>query len=165
MGKRRVKRDITYKRSKIQLIWAKMRSGLYGKLSGNIIREVCGYYRADMLSLVDLRANCMRIFSYKQRLWGIRIPLKLEILAEISSLRWVCIWDDRLFCCGGKLPLFQGAVSVLTYLISPDGSVNYLPALCIPRYEHGLIEYQKTILAFGGCKSPYRDWGGADSHL
>jgi len=152
MGKGRGRQDVTYKRSKIQLIWTKLSCGLYGKVSGNIIREVCGYYRADMLTLVDLRANYMRIFSYKQRSWGARIPLKQEMVQGVSDLRWLSLLSDKVLCCGGKLSLLLGAISILTFLISPDGSVEFLSALSVPRYEHGLIEWKKTVIAFGGCK-------------
>lgn len=152
MVKRRAKRDITYKRAKIQLLWTKLWSQLYGKLSKNIIREVCGYYRADMLSLVDLRSNYMRLFSYKQRSWGARIPIKQEMVHGVSEPRWICLLTDKVFCCGGKLSLLIGGMSILTYLISPDGSVEFLSALSIPRYQHGLIEWKKTVIAFGGCK-------------
>ena len=83
--------------ARVWLFHLKRLQGQKGKLSPNVIREICEYI-ADP-QLIDVHSTFLRYFHFHTSTWGPKVPLTTPIQADQMS-RWVVL-EGRVFCCGG----------------------------------------------------------------
>lgn len=146
MDKSEQRRDIS---AKVLLMWAKQLSTPFSVLSLNITREVCEYLGITG-SLADLSCNSIRFFQHEPQLWTSPSSYSTIHIDQASS-RWLILTDSNVFCCGGVHNFSNTTIYFSsTYLLEGNGSVKSFPSMISPRAFHGLIEWRKQVLAFGG---------------
>lgn len=129
--------------AKVRLIFLKHVLKKKGRLSLNVIREVCFYLHNFSEDLTQVTATFLRFFPS-----GPQVPLSTPIqVDEYSS--WIVLENGLVFCSGGFL---EGGKALKTaYLLGRNGTVDQLPCMLTARYHHGLIQLQH-LYVFGGCK-------------
>lgn len=132
------------RRTKAWLFYLKHLQCARGKLSFNIVREICSYF-VDLL-LPHVTSTSLRFFN--TFVWEPEVLLRTRIQANQFST-WVELEDGRVFCCGGWNML--AAAWNVAYLLGSDGAVEELPSMLAARYNHGVIQV-RHIYVFGGCK-------------
>lgn len=84
--------------ARVWFFYLKACTGARGRLSVNIVREVCFYFEDPLLHQVS--PAFLRSFNCQTSAWGPEVPLRTRIQVDESSI-WVVLKDDCLFCSGG----------------------------------------------------------------
>lgn len=137
------------RRAKTLLIYLKHSQGIKGRLSLNVIREICSYIADFSGDIAQVTATFFRFFNCRTMTWGPKTTLGSRINADSYS-SWLVLQDGRLFCCGGCRS-HAGYEWDDAYLLSRDGVVDQLPHMLTARKSHGVIQLQH-IYVFSGCK-------------
>jgi len=130
-------------KAKVWLLYFKHTRGDRGKLSLNILREICTFLY--LILLADITKSSIRFF-FQNMTWGQPINLSTRIRADTDSV-WVILEDMRVFCCGGLN-------TNSAYLID-RGTVEPQPSMSSARYAHGTIGMMavNAVYVFGGHNS------------
>lgn len=77
------------------------------------------------------------------------LATKVQVNAKTS--RWMLVDYQRIVCCGGSEEGKKVQFWTYSCLIEKDGTVCELPNMLQARCNHGLIQWQRTVLVFGGA--------------
>ena len=108
------------RRAKVWLLYLKHTQGDRGRLSLNILREVCAFLHLPYL-LADITNSYVRFFHFQTTTWAQRVPLTTQIQVDNYSM-WVFLEDGRVFVCGG-----DGKREA--WMIGVGGTVERQPAM------------------------------------
>lgn len=123
--------------SKVALCYIRQVSPTVGKLSRNIIREICAYFgSAPMLPLLS-DAVLVLLDTATQRC------LTVELAVQFSSLTQYCLVNTFLLCIEGNSGR-TGEIDLLTHKF-----ILRMPVLT-PRCCTGLVHYTDHVYVFGG---------------
>ena len=139
-------------RCKLYFLWCVHSTPPLSQLCTNITREIC-LYLSQIGGLADLNKDYIRFFNCDLGVWTKPVPFSPIQIDKISS-RWVIIDNLEVFACGGTL-ISRGkeafpAYLRSAYLLSSYGNVAELQPMSHSRAFHGVIQWRKYILVFGG---------------
>lgn len=135
---------------KVYLLYFKYKRGDRGRLSLNILREVCSFLPSPDL-LIDITERYIRSFNFQTGTWKQPRPHAHIQANRLSS--WVVLEDGLMFCCGGAghtgYSSHRGLKEV--YIFAHDGAVKQMTNMRGARGTHGVLAYNKAVYVFGGC--------------
>lgn len=138
--------DLSGRKVKVWLLHLKCIRGDRGKLSLNVLREVCAFLH-PLSPLVHVTESYVRFFHFQTSAWGQPVRLNVRIQANRES-SWVVLEDQRVFCCGGKFKT-GGNTYMEAYILARDGTVESKTSMNRARRYHGVLTISKTVYVFG----------------
>ena len=93
--------DLSPRRAKVWLLYLKHTRGDRGRLSLNILREVCAFLHPTNL-LVRVTKSSIQSFDFQRGTW--KQPLALNPHIQTSAgTSWALLEGGRVFICGGSV--------------------------------------------------------------
>ena len=137
--------DLSERRAKVWLLYLKHTRGDRGKLSLDILREVCSFLHP--LLLVDVTESYIRFFDFQRGAWKQPLPLNPHIQADYTS-SWVVLETGSVFICGGG---YSSDVYWSTAYVLEEGCVEQVGRMQVGRCSHGVLAYSSNqVYVFGG---------------